>query len=123
MDIEKEIIERLRTEYNSGATYQQMSKTHNVSVQHIRALMVGSRSVNCMTLDTLRKLFPRVKIILDPGPGDDTHSAPADTGAPMLGTVIEAVMSAADLDPAAKVRLYEIIRQVQRRPRRREAAV
>ena len=64
MDIYKEILDILKQEYESGATYQEIAKKHNISYQYTRALMQGERPAERISLECLFKLFPQATINL-----------------------------------------------------------
>lgn len=121
MGIKEQILALLKKEYQDGATYQEMSTRHNVSTQHVHDLTVGKNKVGKMSLDTLMRMFPRARIDLEPS-GETTVSdeTAADSLPPQFEDVIDAVMTS-ELEPAAKVKLYEIIHKIDRKQSRRAA--
>ena len=76
-----------------------------------------------MQLGMLFRLFPHARIELEPGAGSVSGTATAGSGTAIVGhhiqtgtrdldSVLDRVM-ASELDPAAKVTVYQIIRQVR----------
>lgn len=125
MDLSDRIRTLLKEEYDSS-TYEAMAKKRGLSYAHIRGIILGEKDPLHMQLDMLFRLFPHARIELEPGAGSVTGTATAGSGTAIVGhhiqtggngardldAVLDGVMRS-DLDPAAKVAVYQIIRQVR----------
>ena len=67
--MKEKIIQRLKEEYNNGATLDEIAKRHGISHVYVHRLMYGKRNPGGITLDTLFKMFPNARLDLgDPTP-------------------------------------------------------
>lgn len=64
MNIYDQIVDCLKQEYLSGATYQELADKYKVSYTHIHNLLNGKRSVSGISLDFLFRLFPAASVNL-----------------------------------------------------------
>ncbi len=66
MDIFQKIRDELRRQYDSGATYKELSKRSGISLGHVGQLLNGTRKIEAMSVETLLRLFPAMQIELEP---------------------------------------------------------
>lgn len=64
MNIYEQISEALHKEWKEGATQQEIADRAGLTNAHINNLLSGKRKIESMKLETLLKLFPKVKIDL-----------------------------------------------------------
>ena len=129
MDIYQEILDLLRKEYSEGATYQKMAGDKKVSYSYLRGLMNGINPPEKVSLEVLFKLFPRAQITLNAGDqingnattghgpaivGHHNHvTAAAESSAEAFRHKIQDEIIRADVDPEAKVKILNIILNVE----------
>ncbi len=65
MDIYTQLRDKLRLEYDHGATDQEIADRLGCSHQQVNRLRNGTRTFSKMRLETLLKLFPKLTIALD----------------------------------------------------------
>jgi transcriptional regulator with XRE-family HTH domain len=53
----------IKTEYESGKTQEEIARKHNISQVIVNRLLSGKRSVGGLTLNTVCKMFPRIRSI------------------------------------------------------------
>ena len=64
MHIYDEILERLRNEYEKGATYKEIAKEKNISYSYLRGIINGVNPPEKLSLELLFKIFPHATINL-----------------------------------------------------------
>ena len=120
MDIFDQILAHLKEEYQSGATYQELSRKYGVSYTHIHNLLNGKREISGISLGFLFKLFPRAKIDLSGTAA--VISAPQNSGAVVgvnngnvsadcLSSVMEKILSTNDLTAEEKVKVLKVLKK------------
>ena len=124
--LKKEIITRLQAEYDSGKTQEQIAREHNIPHVVINRLLSGKRSVGGLTLDTVCKMFPQMSVNLNGGICKTSVSAENNSiaingsqnnffaSSDLAEKIISAVMTSDKFDPAAKVELYNIVKELQK---------
>lgn len=133
--ITNKIVERLKEEYNNGATLDEIAKRHGISHVYVHRLIYGKRSPGGITLDTLFKMFPNAVIDLQGAVVGDNHgivngnnirncnqsihnvpaAPPAAVICAQIRELLELVMDDAELDNDTKIRLFRIFTDFQRR--------
>lgn len=119
-----QILEHLKTEYNSGQgkTQQEIADALNVDHPTINRLLSGKRTADGLTIGTFDKMFPRAEIKLTGG----TVNAPTINNGTNSGIItggihsseeritriLDALMSS-DLPPESKVKAYQIIKETK----------
>ena len=63
--IQKQVMDYLRTEYDSGMTQDEIAKKHNIIQSQIQKILSGERTAGGITLQTLDKMFPKAEIYLE----------------------------------------------------------
>ena len=120
MDIYEKIINHLREEYSSGATYQELASKYGVSYTHIHNLLNGKRAVSGISLDFLFRLFPKAQINLH---GDAVSiAAPQNRGnvvgvnhgsvaTDCLSGVMNKILSTEELTAEEKVKVLKVLQK------------
>ena len=101
MDIYKQITELLKSEYDAGATYQELADKYGVSYTHMHNLLNGKRAVSGISLDFLFKLFPKATICLT---GDKTSSD-------CIAAVFDKILESEDLSAEEKVKVMKVLKK------------
>lgn len=123
---EKEIIERLREMHNSGKSYEDIARITGVSRTAVAEILAGKRHIKNPSVSMLLKVFPKAEIHLEGA----HNTSIADRGGvsvqdisvsggnnnffsqqkEVIKKITDAVMTS-DLDPEAKVKVYNIIKE------------
>ena len=118
MDIYKQITELLKSEYDAGATYQELADKYGVSYTHMHNLLNGKRAVSGISLDFLFKLFPKATINLT----GDTVSIHADynsgnvngvshVNSNCIASIFDKVLESEDLSAEEKVKFLQVLKK------------
>ena len=110
MDIYEKIIEMLKHEYNSGATYQELADKYNVSYTHIHNLLNGKRAVSGISLEFFFRMFPHATINF--AGGDFSHlinNGKITSGC--LSAVIDKILESEDLSDAEKIKVMKVLKK------------
>ncbi|MBR2510414.1 MAG: hypothetical protein IKB71_11820 [Lentisphaeria bacterium] len=119
MDIYEKIIEMLKHEYNSGATYQELADKYNVSYTHIHNLLNGKRAVSGISLEFFFRMFPHATINFSGG--DFSHLV--NNGGNVVGinngkitsgclsAVIDKILESEELSDAEKIKVMKVLKK------------
>ena len=126
--IQKTILEALKAEYESGKTQEEIARKYNISQVIINRLLSGKRKVGGLTLNTVCKMFPRMSVNLNGGDcpvviaknnamavnaANAHHNNFLSAQNDVTDKIISAVMASDRFDPAAKVELYNIVKNIK----------
>lgn len=122
MDLFDELLQRLRSERAQGVTNREMAERAGLSQQHINGILNGKRPLKGMSIESIIRLFPGLKITLDKsamnlGNVRDGVGAAAGPVTLTVNPTSEADLTAAadrimesDMCDACKVKAWKLLR-------------
>ncbi|MBR7119938.1 MAG: hypothetical protein IKC77_07060 [Lentisphaeria bacterium] len=114
MDVYRKIIEVLRQEYESGATYKELADKYGISYTHMHNLLNGKRAVSGISLDFFFKLFPDATLTFSGG--NFTNVVNNGGKIKSISTndnndAINKILTSDELSDAEKVKVLKVLRK------------
>ncbi len=117
MNIYEQISEALHKEWKEGATQQEIADRAGVTNQHINNLLSGKRKIESMKLETLLKLFPKVKIDLTGAQFAGNNSVQVQGGnygninSLSLDAMLDKILADDTLSDAEKIKVIKVLKK------------
>lgn len=116
----KEIIAKLKAEYDKGMTYQEIAKKHGVSYTYIHNLFDGNRDPEGLTIKKINRIFPDAVLYLS---GDNvTITANQNQGAvvgvnhgavntDLLSVILDKILLTEELSAEEKIKVIKVLKK------------
>ena len=98
MDICEMIREKLLTLWRDGVSQQEIADKAQISQQHMNRLINGKSPISALKLETVLRLFPKAKLILDQS--EEKSSGMSDRDAKIL-ELFHAINEAGQIEAVA----------------------
>ena len=87
MNFGESLKKALKDEYDRGAKYQEMAKSHGVSYAYIHGLINGKDPCGGVSLDKLQRMLPHAELNLHPSPVSMQQQANGNTNSQISQTM------------------------------------
>ena len=97
----KEILNKLKELYNSGATYTELGDKLGVSKSYIHSLLSGDRAVDGLTVRKINQLFPNAVLHID---GDKAENN-------VIEINIDRLLNSTEFTAEEKIKILRVIKK------------
>ena len=107
-DIDDQILDIFRAEYDRGFTQQEIAAKHHTTQGQIQSLLSGKRQVAGLTLGTIMKMFPGATLVLSGDPDDfDANSTVSD----WRHIALQKILETEELNDAEKIKVVKVLKK------------